>query len=100
MIVWKIDVLKELKEEGYNSSRLRQEKIFSESVIQDLRSSRGGKPGECKSITVLNQVCMLLDLDVSDVVEFYWADGESFKRKRKKQKTPIQQYIEELEELD
>lgn len=100
MIVWTIDVLEELKKEGYNTSRLKQEKIFSETVIQDLRSSRGGTLGRCKSITVLNQVCMLLDCSLSDVADFIWTEGESFKRERKKLKAPVESTVEELEELE
>ena len=36
-LVYKIDVLAALKERGYNTTRLRKEKILAESTIQKLR---------------------------------------------------------------
>ncbi len=36
-LVYKIDVLAALKEKGYNTTRLRKEKILAESTIQKLR---------------------------------------------------------------
>lgn len=36
-LVYKIDVLAALKEKGYNTNRLRKEKILAESTIQKLR---------------------------------------------------------------
>ena len=41
MIAYKIDVLETLKEAGYNTTRLRKEKLLNESAIQYLRD---GKP--------------------------------------------------------
>ena len=35
--VYKIDVLAALKEKGYNTNKLRKEKILAESTIQKLR---------------------------------------------------------------
>lgn len=39
-LVYKIDVLHALKEKGYNTGRLRREKILAESTIQKLRESK------------------------------------------------------------
>ncbi len=36
-LVYKIDVLAALKEKGYNTNKLRKEKILAESTIQKLR---------------------------------------------------------------
>ena len=36
-LVYKIDVLAALKEKGYNTTKLRKEKILAESTIQKLR---------------------------------------------------------------
>jgi 4-hydroxy-tetrahydrodipicolinate reductase len=38
-IVYKIDVLKALKEAGYNTSRLRKDKIMGEATIQKIREN-------------------------------------------------------------
>lgn len=37
-LVYKINVLQALKDKGYNTTRLRKEKIFAESTIQKLRN--------------------------------------------------------------
>ena len=39
-IVYKLDILDALKSKGYNTNRLRKEKLLSESVIQGLRDNR------------------------------------------------------------
>ena len=54
MITYKIDVLETLKDAGYNTTRLRKEKLLNESAIQYLRD---GKPVGAKA---LNNICMLL----------------------------------------
>ena len=36
-LVYKIDVLATLKEKGFNTNRLRKEKLLAEGVIQALR---------------------------------------------------------------
>ena len=40
MIAYKIDVLETLKEAGYNTTRLRKEKLLNESAIQYLTENR------------------------------------------------------------
>ena len=39
-LVYKIDVLQALKDKGYNTNRLRKEKILAESTIQKLRENK------------------------------------------------------------
>ena len=41
MLVYKGDILEWLKREGYNTSRIRKEKLLSESALQYIRE---GKP--------------------------------------------------------
>ena len=43
MFVYKFDVLETLKESGYNTTKLRKEKLLGENAIQSLR--RGEKEG-------------------------------------------------------
>ena len=62
-IVYKIDILKELKEKGYNTSRLRKDKIMGEATIQKIRE------GQLVSWANLDTICTLLECDVGDVVE-------------------------------
>ncbi len=62
-IVYKIDVLKELKEKGYNTSRLRKDKLMGEATIQKIREN------QLVSWANLDTICTLLDCNVGDVVE-------------------------------
>ena len=39
-IIYKIDILAALKDAGYNTNRLRKEKLLSEGVIQSLREGK------------------------------------------------------------
>lgn len=64
MIAYKIDVLETLKEAGYNTTRLRKEKILNESAIQYLRD---GKPVGAKA---LNNICMLLDMQPGNIIKY------------------------------
>ena len=54
-LTYKIDVLSALKEKGYNTTRLRKEKILAESTIQKLRDR---SPISWANIA---QICDLLD---------------------------------------
>lgn len=54
-LIYKIDVLSALKERGYNTTRLRKEKILAESTIQKLRDNN---PISWANIA---QICELLD---------------------------------------
>ena len=62
-IVYKIDILKALKEKGYNTSRLRKDKIMGEATIQKIREN------QLVSWANLDTICTLLECDVGDVVE-------------------------------
>lgn len=64
MIAYKIDVLETLKDAGYNTTRLRKEKLLNESVIQYLRD---GKPVGAKA---LNNICMLLDMQPGNIIKY------------------------------
>ena len=62
-IVYKIDVLKALKEAGYNTSRLRKDKIMGEAMIQKIRDN------QLVSWATLDTICTLLNCDIGDIVE-------------------------------
>lgn len=64
MITYKINVLETLKEAGYNTTRLRKEKLLNESTIQYLRD---GKPVGAKA---LNNICMLLDMQPGNIIKY------------------------------
>lgn len=69
MLAYKIDVLKTLKEAGYNTTTLRKEKLLNESAIQYLRE---GKPVGAKA---LDNICMLLDMQPGNIIKYVETDS-------------------------
>ena len=63
-IVYKIDILDALKSKGYNTNRLRKEKLLSESVIQGLRDNR------YITLTNISTICALLECQPGDLLVF------------------------------
>ncbi|MBR5570554.1 MAG: helix-turn-helix transcriptional regulator [Oscillospiraceae bacterium] len=61
---FKIDVVATLKEKGYTSYKIRQEKLLSESTIQKLRSGKG------VSWENIEALCRLLDCQPGDLIEY------------------------------
>lgn len=64
MLAYKINVLEALKEAGYNTTKLRKEKLLNESAIQYLRE---GKPVGAKA---LDNICMLLDMQPGNILKY------------------------------
>lgn len=60
----KADILSLLKEAGYTTYKLRQEKLLGERAIQKLRT------GDLPSWNELNTICSLLNKQVGDLVEY------------------------------
>lgn len=69
-IVYKIDILSALKEAGYNTNRLRKEKLLSEGVIQSLRENK------YIALNNISKVCELLDCQPGDLIEYVKEPGE------------------------
>lgn len=69
MLKYKTNILKELKDAGYSSYRLRQEKVLSEGTLQKMRSGN-------TTITLesLGVVCDILHCQPGDLVE--WVEDE------------------------
>ncbi len=61
---YKIDVLSALKEAGYNTTKLRKEKLLSESTIQKFRNRL---PVSWENIETL---CKLLGCQPGDIIEY------------------------------
>ena len=62
---YKIDILEALKNKGYTTYKIRKENILSESTIQKIRHN------EMLSLASIDQLCELLDLTPSDIIEYY-----------------------------
>lgn len=63
-IQYKIDVLAALKEKGYSTYRLRQDKIFGERTIQKIRD------GEIVTADNLAVLCKLLQCQPGDILQY------------------------------
>ena len=73
MYIYKIDVMKELSERGFTSTRMRKEKILSEATMQNLRKGKG------ITTDTLNTICIILRCQPSDVLEVVPTDEEKIK---------------------
>ena len=69
-IVYKIEVLPALKRAGYNTTRLRREKLLSESTLQKFRE---GKPVSWENLEAL---CVLLGCQPGDIIEYKEKENE------------------------
>ena len=61
---YKVDVIAVLKEAGYNTNRIRKEKIMGEAMLQKIRD------GQMVSWAALGKLCSLLDCQPGDLIEF------------------------------
>jgi putative transcriptional regulator len=62
MIIYK-EILQKLKDAGYNTNRIRKEKILSEGTLQRLRD---GRPITTETI---DTICNLTGCDIVDIIE-------------------------------
>ena len=63
-IKYKVDVIAALKEAGYNTTRIRKEKIMGEAMLQKIRS------GQMVSWATLETICDLLGCQPGDLLEY------------------------------
>ena len=70
-IKYKIDILAALKEKGYSSTRIRNEKLIGQSYLQQLRH------GEMVSWKTLETICNLLECQPGDILEYAPKDKEN-----------------------
>lgn len=67
-IVYKVDILAELKKKGYSSTKIREEKLIGQSYLQQLRH------GELVSWKTLDTICALLECQPGDLIEYIKED--------------------------
>ena len=63
-ISYKLDIIAALKEKGYNTNRIRKEKILSESTLQAFRDNK------IVSWQIIERLCEMLDCQPGDLVEY------------------------------
>lgn len=61
---YKIDIMEALKDAGYSSTRLRNEKLLGESYMTQLRR------GEMVSWKAMETICSLLKCQPGDLIEY------------------------------
>lgn len=61
---YKIDILAALKEKGFTTYKIRQEKLLGESTLQKLRNGAG------ISWESLEMICSLLNCQPGDLIEY------------------------------
>lgn len=64
MIELKVDILQKLKTAGYNTTRIRKEKLLNERTLTELR--RGKMPGT----KTLDTLCRLLNCQPGTLIRF------------------------------
>lgn len=64
LIIYKIDVLEELKKHGYTTYRIQKEKIFNQTQMQKMRA------GEKITFETLDRLCKLIELQPGDILEY------------------------------
>lgn len=62
-IIYKTNILAALKEKGYNTTRMRKEKLLAESTIQQLREDK------LVSWANIDRLCTLLECQPGDILE-------------------------------
>ena len=68
MLVYKIDVLQALKDAGYNTNRMRKEKLLNEAAIQNLRD------GKMVGIIAIDRICSMLKKQPGSLIK--WVPDE------------------------
>ena len=63
-VKYKIDVLTALKDAGYTTYKMRQEKLLGESVLQQLRK------GELVSWANISRLCSMLEIQPGDLLKY------------------------------
>lgn len=61
---YKIEVLQALKTAGYNTTRLRREKLLAENTIQQIRE------GRLVSWANVARICSMLQCQPGDILEY------------------------------
>ena len=64
MLRYKIDIMSALKEKGYSTTRIREEKLIGQSYLQQIRH------GELVSWKTMDTLCRLLKCQPAELIEY------------------------------
>lgn len=73
MLYYKIDVLQELKNKGYNQNYIRKNSLLSQGTITQLRNN------EIVGSKTINTICLLLRCQPGDIIGCTATDDEKIK---------------------
>ena len=65
MIQFKIEILPALKEAGYNTNRIRKEKLINEATLQKIRHGQVDL-----ALSTIDTLCELLHCQPGDILEY------------------------------
>lgn len=74
MFKFKMDIIQLLKENGYNTTRIRKEKLIGEKTMQDMK--QGIVPG----IKTLETLCRILDMQPGNLIKFVSDESANHKK--------------------
>lgn len=63
MIIYK-DVFRKLKNAGYNTSRIRKEKLIPEGTLQNIRN------GRMVNLKTIDTICKLTNCKIEEIIEY------------------------------
>ena len=64
MFKFKMNIIELLKENGYNTTRIRKEKLIGEKTMQDI------KAGIVPEIKTLDTLCRILDMQPGNLIKW------------------------------
>lgn len=64
MLTYKINVLETLREAGYTTTRLRNERLLGENAIQAIRQNR------MVGMIALEKICKILDVQPGNIIKY------------------------------
>lgn len=67
---YKIDILAALKEAGYSTYKIKQEKVFNETIVQQFRS------GIIVNWKQIEKLCAMLSCQPGDLIEYKECEDE------------------------
>ena len=73
MIRYKIDVFKELSNNGFNQTRIQRENLLPRQTITNI------KAGKSITLETLNKICVMCNLQPGDIIEVVLTDEERMK---------------------
>ena len=73
MIRYKIDIMKELNNKGYNYMRIKKEMLLSAQTLENI------KQGKSITLDTLNKICLMTNLQPKDIIEVIATDEEKAK---------------------